>query len=90
MALGSAPTQMTSTQQLAPTTTQHSQHNMNSSSMSFSNGTASNGSGLTVSNGTGVTISNLGYYYTAAGTSISNAAWGVYTSFMKPKTFKLR
>ena len=44
---------------------------------------------FTVSNGTGVTISNLGYY-TTTGTSISTAAWGVYTNYMKPKTFKLR
>lgn len=72
-------TQLMSTQ----TTPQHSQHsNANSSSMSFSNGT--------VSNGTGGTISNLGNYYTTAGTSISNAVWGVYTNYMKPKTFKLR
>lgn len=89
MAPGTATTQLMSTQQQAPITTQHSQHNMNSSSMSFSNGTVSNVSGLTVSNGTGVTISNLGYY-TTAGTSITNAVWGVYTNYMKPKTFKLR
>lgn len=69
-----AHTQMTAT---------HSQHsNANSSSMSFSNGTISNGSGLTVS--------NLGNYYTTAGTSITNAMWYVYTSYMKPKSFKLR
>ena len=74
---------MTSTQQQAPTTMQHSQHsNATVSSISISNGT--------VSNGTGVTISNLGNYYTTAGTSISNAAWTVYTNYMKPKTFKLR
>lgn len=49
MATGSAPTQITSTQQ------QQTQHgNATISSMSLSNGT--------VSNGTGVTISNLGYY----------------------------
>jgi len=90
MATGTATTQQMSTQMAhTPTPAQHSQHNMNSSSMSFSNGTVSNGSGLTVSNGTGVTISNLGNYLTT-GTSISNAVWGVYTSFMKPKTFKLR
>lgn len=53
----------------------------NVSSISISNGTATNGS---------ITISNLGNYYTTAGTSISNAVWGVYTNFMKPKTFKLR
>ncbi len=88
MAPGSTPTQMTSTQTQSPQ--QHSQHSMNSSSMSFSNGTVSNGSGLTVSNGTGVTISNLGNYYTAAGTSISNGVWSVYTNYMNPKTFKLR
>lgn len=87
MATGS---QVTSTQIAhTPTPVHHSQHSMNSSSMSFSNGTVSNGSGLTVSNGTGVTISNLGYY-TTAGTSISNVAWTVYTNYMKPKTFKLR
>ena len=79
MATGS---QVTSTQQQAPTTMQHSQHsNATVSSISISNGT--------VSNGTGVTISNLGYY-TTAGTSITNAVWGVYTNYMKPKTFKLR
>lgn len=86
MATGTAHTQVTST----PTQQQHSQHSMNSSSMSFSNGTVSNVSGITVSNGTGVTISNLGNYYTTAGTSISNVAWTVYTNYMKPKTFKLR
>ena len=87
MATGS---QVTSTQIThTPTPVQHSQHSMNSSSMSFSNGTVSNGSGLTVSNGTGVTISNLGNYLTT-GTSISNVAWTVYTNYMKPKTFKLR
>ena len=90
MAQGITPTQQMSIQIThTPTPAHHSQHNMNSSSMSFSNGTVSNGSGLTVSNGTGVTISNLGYY-TTAGTSISTAAWGVYTNYMKPKTFKLR
>ena len=87
MATGS---QVTSTQIThTPTPVQHSQHSMNSSSMSFSNGTVSNGSGLTVSNGTGVTISNLGYY-TTAGTSISTAVWSVYSNYMKPKSFKLR
>lgn len=92
MATGTATTQLMSTQIThTPTLAQHSQHNMNSSSMSFSNGSVSNGSGLTVSNGTGtITISNLGNYYTTAGTSISNAAWTVYTNYMKPKTFKLR
>ena len=70
--------------QLTSTPTQHSKHsNANSSSMSFSNGKVSNGSGS-------ITISNLGNYYTTAGTSISNAVWGVYTNYMKPKTFKLR
>lgn len=88
MATGTATTQLMSTQTQSQHQ-QHSQHNMNSSSMSFSNGTVSNGSGLTISNGTGVTISNLGYY-TTTGTSIINTAWGVYTSYMKPKTFKLR
>lgn len=54
----------------------------NVSSISISNGTATNGS---------ITISNLGNYYTTAGTtSITNAAWNVFTNFMKPKTFKLR
>ena len=68
-----APTQMTAT---------HSHHsNANSSSMSFSNGTISNGSGLTVS--------NLGNCYTIAGTSITNTMWNVYTSYMKPKIFRL-
>lgn len=76
MATGTATTQLMSTP-----TQQHSQHSMNSSSISISNGTATNGS---------ITISNLGNYYTTAGTSISNAAWTVYTSYMKPKTFKLR
>lgn len=92
MATGTATTQLMSTQmQSQQQQQQHSQHNMNSSSMSFSNGSVSNGSGLTVSNGTGtITISNLGNYYTTAGTSISNAAWTVYTNYMKPKTFKLR
>ena len=90
MAQGITPTQQMSTQIAhTPTPAQHSQHNMNSSSMSFSNGTVSNVSGLTVSNGTGVTISNLGYY-TTAGTSISNVAWTVLSNYMKPKTFKLR
>lgn len=50
--------------------------NANSSSMSFSNGT-------------GVTVSNLGNHYTA-GISISDAVWNAYTSYMKPKSFKLR
>ncbi len=91
MATGTATTQLMSTQIThTPTPVQHSQHSMNSSSMSFSNGTVSNVSGLTVSNGTGVTVTNLGNYYTTAGTSISNAAWTVYTNYMKPKTFKLR
>lgn len=54
---------------------QHSKHSMNSSSMSFSNGT--------VSNGTGVMSSNLRYYTT-------NVACGVYTNYMKQKSFKLR
>lgn len=74
--------QVTSTQQQASTPTQPHHGNTNSSSISFSNST--------VSNGTGVTISNLGTYYTATGTSISNAVWNVYTNYMKPKTFKLR
>ena len=55
----------------------------NVSSISISNGTVTNGNGS-------ITISNLGNYYTTAGTSISNAAWTVYTNYMKPKTFKLR
>lgn len=55
----------------------------NVSSISISNGTVTNGTG-------NITISNLGNYYTTAGTSISNAAWTVYTNYMKPKTFKLR
>lgn len=81
MPTGTAPTQVTSTQ------TQQQPGNATVSSITVSN---SNGSGLTVSNGTGtITISNLGYY-TTAGTSISNAAWTVYTNYMKPKTFKLR
>lgn len=68
-----AHTQMTAT---------HSQYsNANSSSMSFSNGT--------ISNGAGVTVSNLGNYYTTAGTSITNTMWNVYTSYMKPKIFRL-
>ena len=63
-------------------TAAHSQHgNANSSSMSFSNGAITNGSGLTVS--------NLGNYYTTAGTSITNAMWNVYKSYMKPKIFRL-
>lgn len=78
MVTGTAPTQVTSTP------TQHSQHsNANVSSISISNGTVSNGTGT-------ITISNLGNYYTTAGTSISNAAWNIYTNYMKPKTFKLR
>lgn len=81
MATGTAPTQVTSTQ------TQQQHGNATVSSISISNGTASNGTGtITISN----TISNLGYYTTAGGTSISNAAWSLYTNYMKPKTFKLR
>lgn len=78
---GTAPTQVTST----PTQQQHGDATV--SSITISNGTASNGTGtITISN----TISNLGNYYTtAAGTSISNAAWSLYTNYMKPKTFKL-
>ena len=80
MAMGTATTQLMST----PTQQQHSQHsNATVSSISISNGTVSNGNGS-------ITISNLGNYYTTAGTSISNAAWTVYTNYMKPKTFKLR
>ena len=76
---GTAPTQVTST----PTQPQHG--NATVSSITISNGTASNGTGtITISD----TISNLGYY-TTAGTSISNAAWSLYTNYMKPKTFKL-
>lgn len=64
-------------------TATHSQlTNANSSSMSFSNGT--------VTNGSGVTVSNLGNYYTTASQSITNAVWNVYTSYMKPKIFRLR
>lgn len=76
-------TGITHTQQMS-TPTQHSQHtNATVSSISISNGTVTNGTGT-------ITISNLGNYYTTAGTSISNAAWSVYTNYMKPKTFKLR
>lgn len=78
MATGTATTQLMSTQpqpQPQPQHQQHSKHSMNSSSMSFSNGT--------VSNGSGVTISNLRYYTT-------NVACGVYTNYMKQKSFKLR
>lgn len=76
MATGTATTQLMSTQsQPQPQHQQHSKHSMNSSSMSFSNGT--------VSNGSGVTISNLRYYTT-------NVACGVYTNYMKKKSFKLR
>lgn len=78
MAMGTATTQLMSTQpQPHPQSQhqQHSKHSMNSSSMSFSNGT--------VSNGSGVTISNLRYYTT-------NAVWSVYTNYMKQKSFKLR
>lgn len=88
MAVTTGTQQMSTQMAHTPTPVHHSQHNMNSSSMSFSN--TSNVSGLTVSNGTGVTISNLGSYLTTAGTSISNVAWTVYTNYMKPKTFKLR
>lgn len=65
-------------------TATHSQliTNANSSSMSFSNGT--------VTNGSGVIVSNLGNYYTTASQSITNAVWNVYTSYMKPKIFRLR
>ena len=65
------------------TSTPTQQHLGNVSSISISNGTVTNGTG-------NITISNLGNYYTTAGTSISNAAWTVYTNYMKPKTFKLR
>ena len=85
MATGTATTQMMSTQ----TQSQHQQHSQHSnatvSSISISNGTVSNGTGVTISN-----LGNYNYYYTTAGTSITNTAWGVYTSYMKPKTFKLR
>lgn len=83
MATVTTGTQQMSTQTQSPQQ-QHSQHsNATVSSISISNGT--------VSNGTGVTISNLGnYYYTTAGTSISNVAWTVLSNYMKPKTFKLR
>lgn len=74
MATGTATTQLMSTQPQSQHQ-QHSKHSMNSSSMSFSNGT--------VSNGSGVTISNLRYYTT-------NVACGVYTNYMKQKSFKLR
>lgn len=74
MATGTVPTQVTSTP------TQQSTGNATVSSISISNGTNTNGT---------ITISNLGNYYTTAGTSISNAVWGVYTNYMKPKTFKL-
>lgn len=77
MVTGTVTTQQMST----PTQQQHG--NATVSSISISNGTASNVNGS-------ITISNLRNYYTAAGTSISNAAWNVYTNFMKPKTFKLR
>lgn len=66
--------------QLTSTPTQQQLGNV--SSISISNGTVTNGNGS-------ITISNLGNYYTTS-TSISTAGWGVYTSFMKPKTFKLR
>ena len=55
--------------------TQTQHGNATVSSMSFSNGT--------VSNGTGVMSSNLRYYTT-------NFACGVYTNYMKQKSFKLR
>lgn len=74
MATGKAPTQVTST------LTQPQPGNATISSISISNGTNTNGT---------ITISNLGNYYTTAGTTISNAAWSVYTNYMKPKTFKL-
>lgn len=78
MATGTATTQLMSTQpqpQPQPQHQQHSKYSMNSSSMSFSN--------RTVSNGTGVMSSNLHYYTT-------NVACGVYTNYMKKKSFKLR
>lgn len=46
----------------------------------YSNATVSN---ITISNGTGVMSSNLHYYTT-------NFACGVYTNYMKKKSFKLR
>ena len=78
MATGTATTQLMSTQQQQHPQSQHQQHSkhsMNSRSMSFSNGT--------VSNGTGVMSSNLRYYTT-------KFACGVYTNYMKQKSFKLR
>ena len=69
-----APTQVMSTP------TQPQPGNATISSISISNGTNTNGT---------ITISNLGNYYTTAGTTISNAAWTVYTNYMKPKSFKL-
>ena len=80
----------TGTQQMSTQTqSQHQQHSQHSnatvSSISISNGTVSNGTGVTISN-----LGNYNYYYTTANPSISTAAWGVYTNYMKPKTFKLR
>lgn len=46
----------------------------------------------TISNGTGLTTSNLVNYYTTAAattTTASNTAFDVFTSYMKPKSFKL-
>ena len=77
MATGTTHTQMTSTP------TQQQPGNATVSSISISNGTVTNGTGS-------ITISNLGNYYATTGTSISTAAWSVYTNYMKPKTFKLR
>ena len=67
--------------QVTSTPTQHSQlSNATVSSISISNGTSTNGT---------ITISNLGQYTTTSVPHISNAAWNVYTTYMKPKTFKL-
>lgn len=57
--------------------------NANSNNISYSNGT--------ISNGTGLTTSNLVNYYTTAATTTtgSNTAFDVFTSYMKPKSFKL-
>ena len=67
-------TQLTSTQQQQ----QYFKYsNATVSSIYLSNGT--------VSNGTGFTVSNSGNYLTT-----TNVACGVYTNYMKPKSFKLR
>ena len=62
------------------TSTQQQQQHFQYSNATVSSISLSNG---TVSNGSGVTISNLHYYTT-------NVACGVYTNYMKPKSFKLR